>query len=208
MNDIRLVKDVFSKYQLMDINRIINDSLKLIPLDANADEEKIYGSGINHSLGRFQIGNIGNKLPKQLIKHINQIANNDLSNGLVLHHALYTEYSSNFGQPRLPPHYDHDVCDLIINYQLSSNTQWDIGLNKTVYSLEDNSALVFNGNQYPHWRPHKEFKDGEYIKMLFFRFYNESNPSDYSSLNYSSENSMWSEIANFRDKISKRDSEE
>jgi hypothetical protein len=101
---------------------------------------------------------------------------------LAMGHAQVTEYSAEYGQPNLPPHFDGDTHDLIINMQLESNTSWDIGLNTEVYSLEDNSAVVFNGNTETHWRPRKEFKEGEYVRMMFVRFYNEEKLSDYSYL--------------------------
>lgn len=95
------------------------------------------------------------------------------------------KYSLDYGTPDLPPHYDGDDTDIIFNYQLESNTVWPLGLDKEVIELQDNSALIFNPNSNIHWRPIKKFEPGEYVKMIFFRFRDQTNPSDYSHLRLS-----------------------
>lgn len=95
--------------------------------------------------------------------------------------ATYVKYSNEFGVPTLPPHFDGDSTELIINFQLSSNTSWDIGLGMDLYALEDNSALIFHPNEVAHWRPRKKFADGEFVKMMFFR-YNAFIKKDYTHM--------------------------
>lgn len=197
MNEIHLVSNIFSVDQLNKINISINDLLNNIK-DTKLNEQN--GNGINTHLGRMQIGNISKNLNSEILDVVTTIAKSIQNKSIDLHHALYVEYNNKFGQPKLPPHYDHDNCDLIINYQLSSNTEWDIGLNTELYSLKDNAALIFNGNIYPHWRPHKEFKDNEYIKMIFFRFYNSKNPSDYSHLGFYPDDNHFDKINKIRGK--------
>ncbi len=117
--------------------------------------------------------------------------------------VTYVEYNNKYGKPNLPPHYDGDFNELIINYQLESNTSWDVGVDKNVYSTEDNSALIFNPNKHIHWRPIKNFSDGEYLKMLFFRLCNEdeSKRNDYSELMLSMDHEAFKEINDFRDQL-------
>jgi hypothetical protein len=117
--------------------------------------------------------------------------------------VTYVEYNNKYGKPNLPPHYDGDFNELIINYQLESNTSWDVGVDKNVYSTEDNSALIFNPNKHIHWRPIKNFSDGEYLKMLFFRLCNEdeSKRNDYSELMLSMDHEAFKEINDFRDEL-------
>ena len=110
-------------------------------------------------------------------------------------------YSNEYGEPTLPPHYDGDDNDLIIDYQLSSNTTWGIGVNLEVYELEDNSAIMFNPNTNIHWRPIKKFEDGEYVIMLFFRFFNEKNRSDYSHLPMHPNDEAFKEVRKLRDSL-------
>jgi hypothetical protein len=85
--------------------------------------------------------------------------------------------------------------------QLEANTSWDLGLNTTTYTLEDNSALVFNANTEIHWRVKKDFKPGEYVRMMFVRFYNEENPSDYSHLNLTQTHDIFKDARELRDSL-------
>ena len=112
----------------------------------------------------------------------------------------YVEYSNTYGDPLLMPHFDGDTIDLIVDYQLASNTDWNIGVDLKSYKLEDNSAVLFNPNKNIHWRPHKTFKNGEYVRMIFFRFYDPVNTSDYSNLPLpETNNSVFKEARKIRD---------
>lgn len=124
-------------------------------------------------------------------------------NDLSVSSVTYVEYNNKYGEPNLPPHYDGDFNELIINYQLESNTSWDVGVEKVLYKTEDNSVLVFNPNKYIHWRPIKKFNDGEYMKMLFFRLCNkdESKRNDYSELRFSMDHPIYKEINDFRNSL-------
>jgi hypothetical protein len=156
---------------------------------------------LHTGLGRVQIFDIEGYLLPEIINKLNAIAK-DLSDlPLEMTHAMSVEYSPLYGKPNLPPHFDGDTNDLIINIQLESNTVWDIGLNLETYTLNDNSALVFNANKEVHWRVHKEFKEGEYVKMMFVRFYNSEKMSDYSYLPGDPNNEIFKDAREFRDSL-------
>jgi hypothetical protein len=112
--------------------------------------------------------------------------------------VLYVEYNNKYGNPDLPPHFDADKNEFIFDYQLESNTSWDLGVNMDVHAMEDNSALVFNPNLNIHWRPVKDFEDGEYVRMVFFRFYNAENPTNYSHMKYTQEHDVFADVISFR----------
>jgi hypothetical protein len=158
---------------------------------------------IDKDLGRMRISRtLNDKFSKDILDKLYEIANQSTDIPLTMSHAICVEYSAKYGQPNLPPHFDGDTNDLIINMQLESNTSWDIGLNLNTYTLEDNSALVFNGNTEVHWRVHKEFKGNEYIRMMFVRFYNSKNISDYSHLSqYWPSHDIFKEANLLRDSI-------
>jgi hypothetical protein len=93
---------------------------------------------------------------------------------------------------------------------LSSNTDWGLGLNEEVYYLKDNSAILFNGNKEIHWRPHKEFKSGEYVKMIFVRFHTPNlandpnfNFPDYSYLPAQPSDIFFKKVNDFRENLKK-----
>jgi len=200
---IPIFKDIFLPEEIQILRDIV-DSEKI---PTKEDGSYVYfedndGTGISKELGRLQVSTITKTLPfllyQKLIKIVTSVSDVDLS----LEHGVYVEYSNKYGEPNLPPHFDHDSNDLIINFQMESNTSWDIGIGLEAYSLEDNSAAVFNGNEYIHWRPHKKFNDGEYVKMIFFRFSNQKNRSNYSYLDFSLDHPVFDEAKQARERIS------
>ena len=174
MEDIFDNSEIQSFHQAIDKFPIPIINGKYVPSDQNN------GTGVCEELGRLQISCIEPYIPKDAKNKLSKMVNSFTDLPISLKHALYVEYSTKYGTPNLPPHFDLDDGDLIINYQLSSNTSWEIGVGLKKYDLKDNSALVFNGNTNIHWRAHKKFNDEEYLKMIFFRFHNKMNPSDYS----------------------------
>ena len=198
--NIEYVKNVFSSQELEILHNIINDRrIPTIDSTEYISYDKNKGTGKHDVLGRLQIGDIIARCPENIINKITAIANDFSDTPLIIDHAVYCEYNKKYGEPNLPPHVDRDSNDLIINFQLESSVSWDIGLGLNTYTIEDNSALIFNGNTNIHWRPHKTFKDEEYVKMIFFRFGKENNKSDYSGLPTMQDDSYFDEVRAFRD---------
>jgi hypothetical protein len=166
-------------------------------------EEAIANSdiSIHPELGRVQQSDIHHHFFPETTKKLTDLANSISGLPLKMSNAMSVEYSLLYGLPTLPAHVDGDKNDLIINIQLKSNTVWDMGLNLDTYRLDDNSALIFNANKEVHWRVHKEFKDGEYVRMLFVRFDNPENMSDYSYLPHHPDDEMFKEAKEFRDSL-------
>lgn len=172
-----------------------------IPL--NEDGSFIYEESHEPSISKY-LGRLQTRihlLPNKIIERMQAVATEHLGYENKFSGVSYVEYNAKYGTPDLPPHYDGDSSDLIINYQLSSNTPWNIGLGLKTYELEDNSAILFNPNMHIHWRPHKNFNDGEYVKMLFFRFIKSPEPTDYSSLRYSLDDDVLKEVADYRNSL-------
>jgi hypothetical protein len=181
--NIHKINNLFTEKELEDIKIIIN----------NSEYSK------NDSvLGRLQIEF---DLPKYIKIKLQDLIYSITNTKLSLGHTLYVEYSNKYGQPNLPPHFDGSQSDMMIDFQLEANTSWDLGINTTTYSIENNSAIIFNPNEYIHWRPHKKFNDQEYIKMIFIRFDNLKNLSDYSHLRYRQDNPVFEEAHKFRDSL-------
>lgn len=114
-------------------------------------------------------------LPVDIIEKISNLVLNNIDpsfTNTVFDFVIYAEYSNRSGaNPRLEPHYDvSKVATLILDYQVESNVDWDINVGYDSYTLEDNSGLLFDPLENVHYRPIQKFKDGEFVKMLFFRF--------------------------------------
>jgi hypothetical protein len=212
--DAEIIDDLLSEKEISIFNNITKD------LEAPKDE---YGNfifddqdsyiSVSKYLGRiqFNINNIGDLFPvknleladKLLTIRLTKLANSISGLDLTLSSITYVEYSSRYGTPSLPPHYDGDNNDLIVNYQFDSNTRWDIGVNFETYEIKNNSALVFNPNKTAHWRPNKIFNDGDFVKMIFFRFAKKENPTDYSDLQkFWPNDEVFKNICEFRNSLS------
>jgi hypothetical protein len=201
---IRKITNIFSDHDLSDLNNIINNKYvptledgQYVPFDLSIS------AGIDKNLGRlqFDISEYFQNPHTSLNETINDIARESFYEncGLPwsLGSVLYVEYNKKYGTPTLPPHFDGEISDIIINYQLDSNTSWDLGIGLDIYRFENNSAILFNPNEHIHWRPHKEFEDDKYVKMIFFRF-NTIPHRDYSYQTYSQDHEVFKEVSNFR----------
>ena len=183
---ITLINNIFSDEDIEHILKTVS----------NVDFE------IDNNLGRVRaLPAINDLLHPRIIEKFNDLVIEMGYSSLNMSGITYVEYSNLYGSPNLPPHFDGDDNELIINLQIDSNTVWDIGLNQKTYTLSDNSALVFNANKEIHWRVHKEFKDGEYVRMMFVRFYNAENRPDYSYLPNHPDGETFKEAREFRDSL-------
>jgi hypothetical protein len=183
---ITRIENVFSESELLDINETI-DSLATFE---------------DNQLGRVQ--NVF-EIPSRAINvKLHNLANGLSNKNLTMASAAYAHYSKEHGQPNLPPHFDSDSTDLVIDYQLEANISWDLGINQELYPLQDNSAIVFNPNTNIHWRPHIRFEEGEYVKMLFFRFVGREDVSDYSDKDYKQGDKIFKQVREYRDSLKDR----
>lgn len=186
MKNITKLNNIFSDQEIKYMVKTIND--------AEIMDDPNLGRQIKVSI----------TFASDLTNKVTDIANNVSGNELLLSSITYVEYNNKYGTPNLPPHFDGDTNDLIFNFQLESNTSWNLGLDLEVYELEDNSALLFNPNELIHWRPIKEFQDNEYVKMIFFRFKNLNKQSDYSHMRYSQNHEIFKEVNELRNSLNNK----
>lgn len=110
------------------------------------------------------------KINEQIISLVNkQIKKQKIDfvpNRIGMHIARYT-LDTNF-KPQLQPHTDKFVTNpsVVLSVQLKSNTQWPLAVNEDVFTLDENEGIIFSGSDQLHWRPKKEFLDGEYTEVL------------------------------------------
>lgn len=195
------INDIFSKSELETLYGLI-DSI-VIPIKADGTylydtEDTLSTCTISRSLGRLQASF---KAPDGVCLRLFDVVKQTHPEKMTVSGATYVEYSKKYGTPDLPPHFDGDGSDLIVNYQVSSNTSWDIGVNLETYNMEDNSALVFDPNKNIHWRTHKDFKKDEYVRMIFFRLQRLDSDIDNSHLRYSLDHEIYKDVNAFRDSL-------
>jgi hypothetical protein len=160
----------------------------------------VTSSELNDEYGRICIFDIN--VPDELIEKLNKIVSEMFGVELMGQLSLAVEYNLKYGAPNLPPHFDGDDIEIILNYQLSSNTSWAVGVNTEVFDMEDNSALIFAPNANAHWRPHKKFEEEEFVRMIFFRFVFPDRRLDYSHMRYVIPDPIFDDAHKFRNSIS------
>jgi len=91
-------------------------------------------------------------------------------------HARYANHKKDDGvvcRPSLFPHYDETFKEprFTFDYQYRSNVDWDIVVEPNQsFTLKDNEAVTFGGTHQIHWRRPKNFKDEEFVEMIFCHF--------------------------------------
>jgi hypothetical protein len=193
---IKKISNIFTESELLHLDQEIKKIQQLPFSKQHPDISKDLG----RIHARIPIKNIGDAVAYKL----SEVANNIDDQSYKLVSALHVDYRNKYGNPNLPPHFDADNNDLIINFQLSSNTSWDLGLGLSTYQIEDNSALIFNGNHHMHWRPHKTFGNDEYVKMIFFRFQNTNYQKDYFYLDRTQDHEIFQKVIHFRNNLTKK----
>lgn len=152
-------KNILSENARRDLESYIEGyKAKINPNEITQDEEmgKIY----------FHIQD----LPYSISKELNIIADQYELNTNFLS-TTYTKYSGKYGKPKLEMHTDKLDTLLLIDYQYSSNTSWDLIVEKDQFELKDNDAVVLlSSGSVRHGRPEKNFSENDYIEMLFFDF--------------------------------------
>lgn len=199
------IDNFFNAEQIKYLNKRVSIAESKVPKNYDGswkDFDNQTGLGPFLELGRLQIGGIDEI--DDIRKNVSDfIITNFQNNGYESSGVSCVRYSGKFGKPNLPVHWDHDSSNMIANYQLNSNTNWNVGVDKKIYEMNDNTMLFFNPNEYTHWRPEKKFTDDEYITMLFFRFLDPYDPQKNNNhLDYPINHPIFNEIEEFRQKVS------
>lgn len=92
-------------------------------------------------------------------------------------------YSSIFGTPQLLPHIDEDAGQVVFDYQLKSNIDWPIYIEGEEFTLKDNSALMFEGEKYGHWRSEKSFNDRDFVIVFIVNLIDNNHWRNFSETN-------------------------
>lgn len=108
-------------------------------------------------------------------------------------------YKRAHGDPFLPPHIDDYVGEVVFDYQLDSTIDWPVKVNKELYHLKDNDAVVFEGETVPHSRPENNFVGLEYVLMFIVNMYGENHWFNNSNVNPKTKEEIAKEIQTIRE---------
>jgi hypothetical protein len=90
-----------------------------------------------------------------------------------LEEISFARYSKEYSDiPVLTPHYDNTFTHprVTLDVQLRANVEWAIVVEDYEIKLGNNMAAAFSGTHQVHWRKPIEFKDGDFVEMLFCHF--------------------------------------
>jgi hypothetical protein len=161
-----IIKDVFTPEQLAAIREKINSSPRIVdkkhgryissirtPNDLRADDSPI-------------------SLPDDIHDRIKKLATDNCSKTAKPSYIKAAKYSGFLNPlPNLPAHLDDNACSYTIDLQLSSNIDWPLHVNGEAFTLKDNWAVVYDGENDLHWRENFPSRNPmSFTHMIFFHF--------------------------------------
>lgn len=160
-----VVKTVFTEKEISDIYNLVSST-------TNTDFVKSLGYNTWHL-----------QLPEEIKEKLETLVSGLYGRQVILSEYNFSRYEKTTSDckrytywPLLFPHTDEafDSPRITLDIQLKANTDWGISVensgNESTYTLKDNQAVTFSGTHQVHWRPAREFLDGEYMEMIFCHF--------------------------------------
>ena len=163
-----LEKDTYLK--LKDFLQNHFDSKEIVKKEDIVDMDTFKDVYIDNRVGRAVCTIDSDNIDKSIISPFIEYAKS-FNPDAILDFISYVVYDNQYGFPQLVPHYDRpsNVC-FLLDYQVDSNTSWDLVVDGAPYSMSDNDMITMNVTSQVHWRDPKVFLDGEYVKVIFFSF--------------------------------------
>lgn len=107
-------------------------------------------------------------LDKSIIKKVENYVKENYGKDIVVKDIGCMKFSKEYGTPKLLPHKDDYACQVVFDYQFRTNKKWDLFIEGERIELNDNDAVVFEGEKVAHWREKIVFSEGEYVEMICF----------------------------------------
>lgn len=83
----------------------------------------------------------------------------------------YTLFSHYEGQnANLGKHKDDNACTYTVDMCVYQSEPWDLWVDNQPYTLKENQALAYYGNEQEHWREEFPNKENGFVAMIFFHF--------------------------------------
>lgn len=90
------------------------------------------------------------------------------SESLVSSYSLFSHYEGE--KAKLRPHVDRNACTYTVDLCVYQNDPWDLWVEGKPYTLRENDALAYYGNDQIHWRKDFPNKESNVVAMVFFHF--------------------------------------
>jgi len=204
------IDNVFTASEIEEIRAVIDKELanrEVVEWD-DAIDGKWHESEIirikRNNLGRLDINDL--PMPSYIIDKVTKIARDNCQIDVDIERLIsvtYAEYSLKYGQPKLEVHKDRNPAKgteeevsggagVVLTYQLESNVSWQVGSNKELYTIPDNGIFMLYPWQDYHWRTIRDWKEKDFVKVLFFEMLTPNVPPVVEDIE------LLEEIRNFR----------
>ena len=130
--------------------------------------------------GRLAINLVSIK--PEIIAKVQGIIKNIYGKDCEIKDVGFNRYKLEYGLPNLMPHVDDQKSQIVFDYQLDSNKKWDLVIEGNSVSLNNNDAVVFEGEKEVHWRNPVDFKSDEYVSMLNFNAVDKHHWSNFTKI--------------------------
>lgn len=85
-------------------------------------------------------------------------------------YTLFAHYEGFNPPPSLYKHKDDNACTYTLDLCLYQNETWDLWVEDKPYTLNENQALAYYGNDQMHWREDFPNPGNQQVAMIFFHF--------------------------------------
>lgn len=149
----KIIENVFSYDEYIKLKHYLFDKPKI---------QEHYSQGFGrYSFETELINEYANKLIPLARKHFN-------SQTLMPSYSLFAHYEG--AEASLYKHKDDNACTYTIDYCVYQTEPWDLYVDGNPYTLQENQALAYYGNEQLHWREDFPNKESGHVAMIFFHF--------------------------------------
>jgi len=142
------------------------------------DYERLLGSldnpksfGFDPGFSRYCIGDGGlpilGELADKLVETARQVFNSET---LLPTYTLFAHYEGQNPPPSLYKHKDDNACTYTLDMCVYQKEPWDLFVEDKAYTLYQNQALAYYGNDQMHWREEFPNPETNHVAMIFFHF--------------------------------------
>lgn len=85
-------------------------------------------------------------------------------------YTLFAHYEGKDPAPSLYKHKDDNACTYTIDMCVYQTDTWDLWVEGKPYTLTENQALAYYGNDQEHWRDAFPKPGDQHVAMIFFHF--------------------------------------
>jgi hypothetical protein len=138
-------------------------------LIASLDNPKKFG--FDPVFSRYTVGDSSLTILKELSDKLTEKAKEIFnSKTLMPTYTLFAHYEGQNPSPSLFKHRDNNACTYTIDMCVYQKEPWDLWVEKKNYTLYENQALAYYGNDQMHWREEFPNPETNYVAMIFFHF--------------------------------------